>query len=135
MRRTEIEIDITSRRAWLGLALLCLVLPRFGRGSEDAAMSNFYASPAGVYRTMLVTGSSETVKFAPGSLGAEPSKVYVFDDPTKGAPSSTNARGKLGIGVMNPANLNARVHIHGHVRVSGCIWINDSVKCGWDTNP
>lgn len=116
--RHELCMEISPRPGWVWAAALAafVALPRLAATADTSMlkMTNYYASPSGVYQTLTVTGEAHVA-----DAGAD---VLLLP-----AGSTTN---HVGVGTTNP---QTTFHVAGNVQVSGCIYLGPtkSKRCKW----
>lgn len=116
MTRTIVEIRLdaafSARRArWGLLALLLAALPESAAPAERAVLTNYYPSPAGVYRTLMTTG-----------------ETFVARDSGEVQMVGPSNPGCVGVGTTNPRQ---RLHVSGNLKVTGCIFLGPTKRCAW----
>ncbi|HAH05077.1 MAG TPA: hypothetical protein DCM05_00905 [Elusimicrobia bacterium] len=121
MTRTVIKIELdlapAPRSAWWAiLAFLLCALPRGAAPAETAVLTDYYPSPAGVYRTLLTTGNT---------ILAEDSGDVELIGPG-------NSAGMVGVGTTVPTRKTGlKLHVSGNLRVTGCIYLGATKRCAW----
>ena len=116
-----VRVAFTPRLArWALPIFFCLAFPKAAGTSDDPLTTNFVPSPAGVYSQLTVLGPDPSAGQPAVQLPAAASLAPL---------NSTSNR--VGIGTPNP-NAQARLHVAGNLKVSGCIFLKTTQRCFWE---